>query len=197
MQPPAHGNQSPGHMSSILYSPLPPLEVLFNLFVIDDTSPSGLRWKRSRSTAKAGDIVGSKNSGNYWQVRINRKNYKCHRIVWYMTTKEDPLGLDIDHRFGNKNNNLDIRKASRSENNRNARKRSFHGGKPTSSKFKGVSWASNANKWRAYIDCNKKRHNLGVFICELDAARAYDEAAVKYFGEFALLNRVLFPDDGL
>lgn len=112
-----------------------------------------------------------------------------------MSTGTDPLGLDIDHKSGNKCNNLDIRKATRLQNNQNTKKRKLHKGSPTTSKYKGVAWMPERKKWRAYINFNTKRIHLGVFISESDAAKAYDSAALAYFGEFAMLNRALFPDD--
>ncbi|MDD2923192.1 MAG: HNH endonuclease [Anaerolineales bacterium] len=47
-------------------------------------------------------------------------------------------------------------------------------------------------KWRAQIQVNKKIIYLGSFRSPEEAARVYDKAAVKYFGEFANLN---FPNE--
>lgn len=58
------------------------------------------------------------------------------------------------------------------------------------SRFRGVSWHTQNNKWRAIIACGKTRH-LGCFTSELKAAFAYDEAAHQIAGEFARLN---FPE---
>jgi hypothetical protein len=57
-----------------------------------------------------------------------------------------------------------------------------------SSGYKGVSWFSKTRKWRAVIRVNGVLISLGLFKLAEDAARAYDRAARKYFGEFAFLN---------
>lgn len=58
----------------------------------------------------------------------------------------------------------------------------------TSSRYKGVSWHKNRNRWWAYIQVDGKRQSLGYFDSEIDAALAYDAAAPGTYGEFARLN---------
>ncbi len=56
------------------------------------------------------------------------------------------------------------------------------------SKYKGVHWVDKQKKWRAQMTINYKRINLGYFSSEIEAAKAYDTAAIKHFGEFANIN---------
>ncbi len=72
----------------------------------------------------------------------------------------------------------------------NQHNRKWSLGKKTS-KFKGVSWNKNDGVWRAFIYLNWKQIYLGRFSKEVDAAKAYDSAARKYFGVFSKLN---FPE---
>lgn len=55
---------------------------------------------------------------------------------------------------------------------------------------KGVSWDDEAMRWRARITVNGKVKHLGRFGFKEQAAAAYNEAAKKYFGEFAHLNKI-------
>lgn len=62
-----------------------------------------------------------------------------------------------------------------------------------SSIFKGVSWHKRIGKWSATIRKDKHLTHLGYFDVEAHAAYAYDLAAVRLHGEFALCN---FPSPG-
>jgi hypothetical protein len=54
--------------------------------------------------------------------------------------------------------------------------------------YKGVHWHTRDCVWNANIRVNKRLIHLGSFKNKLEAAKAYDEAAKRYFGEFACLN---------
>jgi hypothetical protein len=98
-------------------------------------------------------------------------------------------GLLVDHRDRNKLNNqrCNFRIATRSQNAQNA------AGKTKLDKtsvFKGVYWYKARERWRALLRLAGKRLHLGYFADEADAAKAYNRAAVRYFGEFANLNQI-------
>jgi hypothetical protein len=60
--------------------------------------------------------------------------------------------------------------------------------KNSSSRYKGISWNKRDKVWAVEIKSDYKRYYLGVFNCELKAAKTYNEAALKYHGKFAKLN---------
>jgi len=100
-----------------------------------------------------------------------------------------PDGMVTDHinHDGMDNRKDNLRAATHSQNMRHRKKCSG----AMYSKYKGVSWKKKSRKWVAQITCEKKAIHLGYFRDEIEAAKAYDRAAIKYHGQFACLN---FPD---
>ena len=109
-------------------------------------------------------------------------------IVVYMHRQllNVPKGLVIDHINGNRldNRKENLRVCTRAQNTRNSRL-------PTNnvSGYKGVSWHKHQRRWCAKIVFNAVCKHLGYYKSKVEAAVAYNEAAVKYFGEFANLNK--------
>lgn len=112
---------------------------------------------------------------------------KMHRLIMAAPPK-----LLVDHVDGDGLNNRrsNLRFSTLSQNQWNTRRSSGL------SRFKGVTKAKGCKSWIAAITVNGKRIHLGSFIDEADAARAYDEAALEYFGEFACTNAMLGLYDG-
>jgi len=100
-----------------------------------------------------------------------------------------PEGLYIDHvnHNGLDNRKANLRPATPAQNAQNAKYPKIN----TSSKYRGVWYNKKKKRWRAVIGINNTRKVIGNFREEIDAARAYDEAAKKHYGEFAVLN---FPE---
>ena len=82
------------------------------------------------------------------------------------------------------NRKCNLRTVTGSQNHYNMKKWKLD----ASSKFKGVSWKKSKRRWTAYISVDKKQIGLGLFKEETDAAKAYNEAAARHYGDFALLN---------
>lgn len=90
-------------------------------------------------------------------------------------------GLEIDHIDGNGLNNSrsNLRIVTHAQ---NAMNRTIS--KNNTSGFKGVSWHRVAKKWRSSIGFMGKSIIIGMFDSRIDAANAYKQAEIKYFGEF-------------
>ena len=91
----------------------------------------------------------------------------------------------VDHIDGDRKNNKlsNLRWATPKENGANKTKRAN-----TSSKYKGVHFNKKMLKWQANLRTNGKTYHIGCYNNEQDAARAYDEKAIEFFGEFAKIN---------
>lgn len=97
----------------------------------------------------------------------------------------------VDHINGSglDNRRANLRQATSAENGRNSRKR-----RRSTSKFKGVHWNRRRAGWIAMIylpiEPGQPRRpvQLGRYSSETEAAHAYDDAARRHFGEFAMVN---------
>ena len=131
-----------------------------------------------------------KNPGdsNGYAVRDTRLNGTRKKIYMHRFILSCPPGVVVDHVDGDGLNNIEInlRQASVQENVVN---KYIPGG---TSKYKGVHREKQSKKWRSKIGFQKKTIHLGVFKCEVEAAKSYDKKAFELFGNFAVLN---FPDD--
>lgn len=110
--------------------------------------------------------------------RKNKKNIAMHRLIC-----DAPSDSLVDHISGNTldNRRCNLRLATTQQNTYNTKKR-----ESVSSVFKGVSFQY--NRWTSYIGFNGKFIYLGRFLTQREAARAYNEAAINHFGEYAKLN---------
>jgi hypothetical protein len=130
------------------------------------------------------------NGSNLYAARTEvTEDLKSKIIFMQRDIMQPPDHLEVDHRNCNSLDNRrdNLRNVTHAENMRNRRKR-----KNTSSRYIGVWFDKKRNKWTAQIRYNGRKIWLGRFDSEIDAAKAYDAAAIKYHGEFARLN---FPKD--
>jgi len=110
-----------------------------------------------------------------------RTYYQMHREIVQV-----PDGMVCDHINGDglDNRKANLREASRAENSWNSGKNRG----VSRSKYKGPAWDSRDRRWEVRISVNGRRIYIGRFKDQIEAARAYDRAAKKYHGEFALPN---------
>lgn len=110
-----------------------------------------------------------------------------HRLIAKLAGFGDSEQVDHVSHDGLDCRRSNLRPATRAENNRNKQRP-----RNNTSGFKGVGRDAGAS-WRARIRVDGKLHHLGRFDTPEAAAKAYDQAAVRYFGQFASLN---FPQAG-
>lgn len=127
-------------------------------------------------------VLLAPNGRKYIKGRKEMKGIYLHREIMQVTDSK----LDIDHkdRDGLNCQKTNLRVCTRAQNMANAQKTESK----TTSRFKGVSWFRPAKMWRAYIGTKTGRTWLGYFKDEVEAAKAYDLAALVLYGEFARTN---------
>ena len=125
-----------------------------------------------------------KNVNTWYADRKERQGNKYIMVMMHREILNPPSGMQTDHKDGNGLNNQrhNLRIATCSQNQHNGRKRKG------TSRFKGVYWNRSHAMWHAHIRVKRKRFHLGYFLYETEAAKAHDQAAQRYFSEFANTN---------
>jgi len=128
-------------------------------------------------------------AGYRWNVKIDDKSptkitYRVYTGQKHLCIHRILLGFRADHKDhdGLNNRKENLRLSTHQQNCFNRRKRSGS----YSSQFKGVYFHKICNKWTAKIG----KTIVGYFSTEIDAALAYNAAAIAEHGEFALLNQI-------
>ena len=107
------------------------------------------------------------------RFKRNSKTITVHQLVaeYFLNHKPDGYKLVVNHkdlnRTNNNVNNLEIVTPRENTNKKHLKSRS---------KYIGVCWHSQQNKWYSRIFVNGKSKNLGLFTNELDAHNAYQKA---------------------
>ncbi len=116
----------------------------------------------------------------YVDRRFAGKYEQLHRVI-----TNAPRDKQVDHINGNTldNRRCNLRICTASDNMKN---RVI--GKNNKSGYKGVLWRAERKRFVATIFAGNKQVHLGTFKSREAAAEAYDQAAIKYFGEFARTN---------
>lgn len=119
--------------------------------------------------------------------KSNGKKVKLHRLLL-----NTPDNIIVDHINGQPwdNRKSNLRCATQHQNTQNSAMPSSN-----TTGYKGVCFDKRKKKYLASIHPNGKTKFLGYFSNPQDAAKAYDKAAVLYFGEFARLNFAEFKSN--
>lgn len=147
----------------------------------------GVKVKVSDEDAELLDLAWCLNNGGYLTAKYQGATWLLHRLV------AQRAGLDIENsQVDHKNRDRadctrdNLRLSTQSQNSAN---------KPKSAKntsgYKGVGWHKARGMWRAFIRVNRTDKHLGHFHDPVEAAKAYDKAALEAWGEYASIN---FPE---
>ena len=118
--------------------------------------------------------------------RIKTGPRRERQVRMHAVIAATPPGMETDHVDGDGLNNRrsNLRVVTPQQNQRNQRNKR-HG---CSSRFRGVTLHKPTGKWQAAINTGARTVYLGLFVDEIDAARAFDIASQERDPDYYALN---------
>lgn len=113
--------------------------------------------------------------------RKNKTRIYMHRFILGLNGKEV---VDHKNRNGLDNRRSNLRLCNQSLNLANQKINTLN-----TSGYKGVSWSKHLKYWMASLKVNGKT-TVKYLKTKEEAAKKYNEMAIKNFGEYALLNKI-------
>jgi len=135
------------------------------------------------SNIQTGRKTRPSHSEGYHRVQYLGKRYFVHKVACWWNSGEWSEQVDHINRDTGDNRLVNLRPCTQQQNSCNKSTRG-------SSKYRGVYWHTANNKWISHGRVKGEPHYLGTFECEKEAARAYNDFAKEYHGEYASLNEV-------
>lgn len=141
----------------------------------------------SRKIVRQGEkkITEGRAKNGYLIRWVDRACYYEHVLVYLYHTGIFIPEIDHRNRIRDDNRFVNLRPCDRTLNNAN------RGPIKSRTGFRGVTYRKDIRKYHSRIKVYGEIHLLGNYASVVDAAHAYDVAALKHFGEFARLN---FPE---
>ena len=139
----------------------------------------------SGELSRKGKVCGWLQQNGYIYVSIHGVEYRANRVIWFWMTGQWPTN-DVDHENNKRSDNrwVNLRDATRSQNLINQGTK-FN----NKSGYKGVTSRGNSHIVRLRI--NGIPVCFGSYPTALEAAKSYDQEAIKHHGQFAKTNKML------
>lgn len=140
----------------------------------EDADLASFTWTHARNG------YATREKGMLYLHRIIAK--RAHGVSSDMSRYADHIDRD---KLNNRRGNIRIATPSQSCVNRQTKGGSKSG-------YRGVYWMKGykSSPWKAAIGVNRKSIHLGYFSTPEEAARVYNDAALRIYGEFAILNHI-------
>ena len=136
------------------------------------------------------DYTWYMNSDGYVRTNVSDGLHHQVQLSLHRLIMQCPTGKMVDHvrgkttRFDNRSCNLRLCTNTENQHNRRA---------TNALNIKGVAYVERRHKYQTQIQVDGKLKYLGMFVDRVEAALAYDRAALQYFGQFACLNNIQGP----